>query len=282
MINPSRAVAQVVINEFSSTITNDDWVEIYNTSDQPVNLIEYSLVDGSTSGNTKSFVCTLTAKGFTVVLWSDFLNKDGDIIKLRNGSNVVDCVAYGNGAGQKCDGKDGVDIPLLSSGEFGKRVTDGLGSWDKSSVNTKDGPNDGSQKDPSLICLAPTPIPTPTITSTPTQTPTTTPTSTPTRTPTPTPAPTKTSTPTPKPTQTPIESPENSRSTSPGSVLGLANRSADPTLTPKPVVSPSAERVQGKSMIIGIIFIGAGLLLVVGSIYTAIKTSKSSHLQNDI
>src|SRR4030042_5593667 len=74
---PEKVLAQVVINEFSSATSDDDWVELYNNSGQSVDLSEYSLIDGSSSGNTKTFSCILAPGGFWVVDWSNKLNNDG-------------------------------------------------------------------------------------------------------------------------------------------------------------------------------------------------------------
>ena len=73
--------AEVVINEFSSAISSEDWVELYNNSDAPINLLLYTLYDGST--NTKNFSCLLTPKGFTIINWNNTLNNDGDLIILK-------------------------------------------------------------------------------------------------------------------------------------------------------------------------------------------------------
>src|SRR3989344_499625 len=164
--------AEVVINEFSSAISSEDWVELYNNSDAPINLLLYTLYDGST--NTKNFSCLLTPKGFTIINWNNTVNNDGDLIILKNENNTVDCVSYGDGAGKKCEGKNEIDLKKLEPGEFGARLIDGLGSWKVINNSTKDGPNDGSQKNSDATCINPTPtsLPIPSFLTTTTLTPT--------------------------------------------------------------------------------------------------------------
>ncbi|MDP1614715.1 MAG: lamin tail domain-containing protein, partial [Methylococcales bacterium] len=159
-----------IINEFSSAVSNSDWVELYNNSDSFINLSDYSLSDGST--NTKNFSCILAPYGFLTVDWNNTLNNSGDIIYLKKSDGMVDCVSYGDGAGNKCEGKDTADLEKLVADESGARTVDGGSLWIKTTNITKDGPNDGSQKSPEAICLAPssTPVPSPTWTITPTPT----------------------------------------------------------------------------------------------------------------
>ena len=77
--------AQVVINEFYS-YGDTDWVEIYNTGDESIDLSSYILHDnlGPDSNNKRTFSCILSAHGFTIMPWSDRLNNGGDIIYLKN------------------------------------------------------------------------------------------------------------------------------------------------------------------------------------------------------
>ncbi|MDP2720791.1 MAG: lamin tail domain-containing protein, partial [bacterium] len=153
-------LAQVKINEFSSA-TSSDWVEFYNNSDEKINLTTYTLVDGSTSGNPKTFSCSLEPKGFWVVDWSSNLNNSGDIIKLKNGDQVVDCVTYGNWTSSFCEGQTQATLPEIKKNEFGARSEDGAESWKVVSINTKNSPNNGAAKDPAATCLAPSPSPSP-------------------------------------------------------------------------------------------------------------------------
>ncbi|MFH2061447.1 MAG: lamin tail domain-containing protein [Candidatus Beckwithbacteria bacterium] len=158
----SPLFAQVKINEFSSE-SSSDWVELYNNSDDEVDLTTYTLTDGSASGNTKSFTCILAPRGFYVVDWSSKLNNDGDIIKLQNDNRVIDCVTYGNGADKLCEGQTEVNLSKMNEGEFGARTEDGIGIWQIKNTNTKDGPNDGSQKNPEAGCFVSSPSPEPSL-----------------------------------------------------------------------------------------------------------------------
>lgn len=154
--------AQVKINEFSpNSESGSDWVELYNNSDQKIDLTTYTLVDGSTSGNPKNFSCSLEPKGFWAVDWSSNLNNGGDIIKLKNGDQVVDCVTYGNWTTSFCEGQTQVTLPEIKENEFGARNEDGVESWRVVSLNTKDYPNNGAAKNPTATCLTPSPSPSP-------------------------------------------------------------------------------------------------------------------------
>ncbi|MCX6816817.1 MAG: lamin tail domain-containing protein [Candidatus Beckwithbacteria bacterium] len=196
LITPNKILGQIRINEFSSD-TSSDWVEIYNDSDNSVDLSEYSLVDGSTSGNPKSFNCILAAKGWTVTEWSNKLNHDGDIIKLKSGENVTDCVSYGNWTEQFCSEATQVTLAEIKGNEVGARNPDGNGTWIVTTTVTKDGPNGGGQKDSNLGCFMPSPSPAPS--PSPSSTPSPSPEPSPSRSPSPTPLPSKSPSPKPSP-----------------------------------------------------------------------------------
>ena len=124
------------------------------------------------------------------------------------------------------------------------------------------------------------PDPTPTATPQPTQTPTSTPskTSTPIPTKTPTPTPSKTPTSKPSPTAT-TETIDEDFSSDSGEVLGMETATNSPS--PSTDVSGSNDP-ENKNMIIATIFVVLGTLLIGGSVYWVIKTSKSERTQNDI
>ena len=258
---PTIANAQIVINEFSSATSDDDWVEIYNTTTSYVDLSTYVLQD--VAGNTKGFSCILAPNGFNVVPWSNRLNLAGDTVKLLNGTTVVNCVAYGDGARQKCEDKENVDIDGLGSGEFGTRSVDGSGSWIKSAVNTKDGPNDGGSKNPNAICSVPTPTPTPI----------------PTPTPTPTPIPTKTPTPTPTKPPTPKPSPKEevvfeSQTSNNDQILGLREQ----LKTQEPEEKEEGSKKKFPILPVILIIVGVGFMGFAG--YTSFKKMKSEGYNN--
>ncbi|HUW22098.1 MAG TPA: lamin tail domain-containing protein [Candidatus Bathyarchaeia archaeon] len=159
IFSTGQVSAQIILNEFSAT-TSDDWVEVYNSSTEAVNLSEYILVD-SIDGVKQFSACLLLAGGFLAVDWSNRLNNGGDQIKLKKDGVVVDCVAYKEGPA--CGGKD-IDLPELESGQYGVREPEGSGNWVRKSTDTK---ADNSQ----CLVYSPTPSPTPPPTLTPTPTP---------------------------------------------------------------------------------------------------------------
>lgn len=165
LLSATSVSAQVKINEFSSATSNNDWVEIYNDSDEVIDLSTYSLTDGSPSGNQKNFSCHLAAHGFWVSDWGGSLNNDGDIIKLNNNGQIVDCVTYGDWKNPLCDGQTEATLPKLTIKddieELGARNKDGSNPWQVNSFNTKDAPNDRGIKNSSATCLSPSPSPNP-------------------------------------------------------------------------------------------------------------------------
>src|SRR5690349_3388341 len=85
---PKSADAALFINEFSSR-TGPDWVEIYNSGPDNVDLGDYTVKDAST--NTKPLSGSLSSGAFTTIDWDDNLNNSGDTIKLTldsDGSTV--------------------------------------------------------------------------------------------------------------------------------------------------------------------------------------------------
>lgn len=87
---------QVVVNEFNSYDNGGDWVELYNTTDQPVDLTGWKLKDST--GNEKDVGGTVTSRGFVVVDFSNWLNRAGDTIQLLNSTGgAVDYISYDTG-----------------------------------------------------------------------------------------------------------------------------------------------------------------------------------------
>lgn len=171
---PRAVFAQVVINEFY-TPTSDDWVELYNTSDDPLDISGWSLSDNTSSiGTIKE--ATISGKGFFIVEVGRRLNKDKDEVHLFDSlSEEKDFWSYAD--------------EVSSDVSFG-RMPDG-GSWGICQTLTKEETNS---------CILPTSTPTPMVAPEPTPTPTpksSTPTPTP-KTPTPTPT-IKIGSPTPTP-----------------------------------------------------------------------------------
>lgn len=114
--SPTKA-GNVVINELvadpqmdynNDSIINrfDEWLELYNNSNKPIDLTGWTIEDNSGSTYGSGFGDT-TLDGLTI-LASDFLilerrtdfnfglNDSGDVIILKNGINEVDRVTYGS------------------------------------------------------------------------------------------------------------------------------------------------------------------------------------------
>lgn len=192
-LSDSSVYAGLFINEFSSdtegTIADPDWVELYNSGPESVDLSLYRLRD-STTTNKLDLSAVLEPNSFRAFDWSNKLNKSGDIIKLlliSNESNLIDQVSYGD---------SGIDVNVPASGQSAGRKTDGESALIVFSFPSKESSNNSSTPAPS-----PTNTPTPTFTPTPSPKPTSTP--KPTATPKPTSTPKPTATPKPLPTEKP-------------------------------------------------------------------------------
>lgn len=88
----------VKINEIYSnptTSTEKEWVEIYNSSTSTIDLIGWTLFDGT--GVIASPTTTINSSSFYAIEWSGSkLNNDGDIIVLKNPQGgIVDQVCFG-------------------------------------------------------------------------------------------------------------------------------------------------------------------------------------------
>jgi len=239
--------AQVVINEFSSDTSNDDWIEIYNISSSEVNLLGWAIKD-TASSSIREFSGERIPSGTSCIQpASNRLNNDGDRIQLFNGSSQIDCVAYGDGNGSFCG--SAADITVPASGQTASRVPDGTGGWVL-----------GSSTKSTILCESLIPAPTATPTNSPTASPTASV----------SPAPTPTKTPTPKPTTktTPIALSDDSPPPANSEVLGLRGGLA--TLSPESQVGGST--TQNSSPFLPWFFIipGVGLIL-----YTSFRLFKN-------
>lgn len=93
---PNQSYAQLGICKFSFFSTSDQ-VNICNNSNQQINLADYSIWDKA--GNNKKLSkdkCFLPAQDYISINFSNYLNKLGDYILLKEGDNSIDCVGYGN------------------------------------------------------------------------------------------------------------------------------------------------------------------------------------------
>lgn len=171
------ASGTVVINEFSAvtagTTVDPDWVELYNQTDDPLDLNNWILRDSTETNkvNLNGWICP---NGFRKFNFSNRLNNGGDTIRLVNSlDSLEDSVTYFSDM-----------IPQHASGQSTSRIPDGSTTW---VVLTQPTPQD-EECNPST---------TPTLTLTPTNTPTETPSPTPSATPTLLPSPTPTASPEP-------------------------------------------------------------------------------------
>ncbi|HUQ85166.1 MAG TPA: lamin tail domain-containing protein [Candidatus Limnocylindrales bacterium] len=260
-ISTGTVFADLFINEFSSASSNDDWIEIFNSSSDDIDLSAFRIRD-DTESNKLDLDGTLSAGGFKVFSWSNKLNNSGDTIKLvlkSDESIIKNQVAYGD------KGSDVIaPIGIQSAG----RISNGSNQWIIFANSSKETGNAES---------SPAPTPTSTPNPIPTKTPTPTKAPTPTRVPTPTKTPIKTAsgsiyhnTTTTSPTVKPnsinpaTKSPKKSVSISavPTSILGMKTKSVSKNELKnanKKLLIDSANKNNSTN---GLIFAIAGLLAI--------------------
>lgn len=123
----------VVINEFSSG-TSMDWVELYNTTESPVDVTNWVLRDSTSNNQKAKLTGTIAAHGFLSVDFAGYLN-DGsaDTVRLFDDTDttLIDSVHYGNGG----------DVAIPSSTQFAARTTDGAETWELRAASTRDATN---------------------------------------------------------------------------------------------------------------------------------------------
>lgn len=90
--------SDVVINELVSDPVDDEkeWVELYNRTEQEIDLANWSLEDGTET--KKNLSGKISSKGFMVIENLNFLlNNSGDIVILKSpNGDLIDKVTYGN------------------------------------------------------------------------------------------------------------------------------------------------------------------------------------------
>jgi len=235
-IFPSNALALVMINEFSPA-SSPEWVELYNSSSEPVDLTGWFLEDAT--NHKENLNGTLPANGYFVFERSSgwLNNSGGDVIYLKNtSSEAIDSIPYG----------ESTLLEIPTSDKSIARIPNGSSSIYSKIIWTKNSENQFS---------------TPTPESTPTEEPTLTPTSTPTKTSTPTPTKTATATPTktatakPTTTATPEETPiEESEAKNDINITG-----ADVKIETSPEGIVAGASVTKKSPLLSIFFIISGV-----------------------
>lgn len=253
--------AALYINEFSSGTSDSDWVEIYNSDSNSVDLSLYLLRD-STATNKLDLSGSIGANGFATFEWSNRLNNPGDTIKilLNTDESLIDQVVYGEG---------GLQAPQDT--QTAGRNPDGSSNIVLLSSSTKGASNNTASPVPTAT-LTPTKSPTPTHTPTPTKSPTPTPTIKPTSTPTPIILLSSDKTPTPKPTsvsltQNPITTNTQVSQNINSDVLGSSTGNIAPTIKDVKkdvkVASVNSNNLIGKVFILlGVIFLSlCGIVL---------------------
>ncbi len=194
-VTNSFASTDILLNEFSA-LSDPDWVEIYNTSSETINIDGWVIRDSTQTNkiNLSGYICPNSFRKFD---FSNRLNNDGDTIKIldsESSTTPINEITYFSST-----------IPEHQSGQSTSRQSPGSDNWQ---VLTNPSP----QNDESCF-----PQPTPEPTSEPTPTPSPTPTS-----------PSGAPTPTPSPKATPKSSPTATKSAPPRAspqVLGEQERS---------------------------------------------------------
>lgn len=82
----------IVINEFASS-NETEWVELYNKGSTDINLSGWTMEDAG--NNIKHLTGVISANGYEVFTYSNWLNNGGDVIFLNSTSDEVDYVGYG-------------------------------------------------------------------------------------------------------------------------------------------------------------------------------------------
>lgn len=186
-------IAQVKINEFSSDTS--DWIEIFSTSAETIDLTNYRLRD-STDSNKKDLSGSLLPGNFLSISFSNYLNKDTDSIKLIVVSGgvetIIDEVAYG--------GQDNICAP--NSVQSIGRKPDGTGGFVRFSSQTQGVSNTAAEE--------PCPLPSPSPAASPNPSPSPSPAAQASPSPIPSPIASKAPSPSPKASASPSPAPEPS------------------------------------------------------------------------
>lgn len=134
--------SDILINEFYTHTTDNDWIELYNTTDNPIDLTGWYLQDETSKMETLN-EASFSAKSFLLVNVGNRLNNGGDTVKLFNSSSdLKDSWSYSQDPGDNiCFG----------------RSADG-GAWHRLSPCTQGGSNNSS----SIVDPSPSPSPSPT------------------------------------------------------------------------------------------------------------------------
>jgi len=180
------AISDIVINEFSA-LSDPDWVEIYNSSSQAVNIDGWIIRDSTEANKIElsGYICSNSYRKFD---FSNRLNNSGDTIRLlesESSSSPLDDLVYFSSS-----------IPQHQEGQSTGREPQGSSTWQVFSTPT---PNNDQSCTPS----SPTPDPSPSSSKSPSPSLTTTTTATASAKKSPSPTPKKSPSPTPAPSKSP-------------------------------------------------------------------------------
>ena len=102
IVNPKYKLGDIVINEFVSDPEDgeEEWVELYNNTDNKIDLNNWKIKDGSGSVTKLSGIIQ---KYFVLKNPKGNLNNKGDIIKLYFKNKLIDKVFYGTFNNEKSD-----------------------------------------------------------------------------------------------------------------------------------------------------------------------------------
>lgn len=132
---PVTVSAELKINEiYPSPESGDEWVEIFNNSEQPIELKEYTLLDKS--GKKLLFMSQeILPKQYVTATSDQVLNNSGDTVLLLKGTLQVDIATYS---------------AILSSTQSFSRCTAESDTWQVTNNITKNAINNP--------CITPTPL----------------------------------------------------------------------------------------------------------------------------
>ena len=240
LITPSPILASVLINEISPN-SGDDWVELYNTDGNSVDISGWILDDSGTSSDMLTIPqeSTMSAQGFKLFYVGNRLNQDGDTVTLLNSNrSQQDSQNYGSG---------------IDNGKSLGRYGDGSSNW-----QTLQNPTPGSSNSSGNPLTNPSPSPSPSPDPSPSPSPSQAPTSalaTPTPKPSsPKPSPTKKPSPSPSPSEDEESPPPTPR------VLGKTDESS-----PSPSPQPKKSFQLTKGAIVSYSLVGSGLLFLLAA-----------------
>ena len=230
-IQPSPASGVIVINEvaWAGTLASadDEWIELYNTSESGVDLTNWTLTATDGTPNI-TLTGSVSAKGYFLLerssddtvknitadqIYSGALGNTGESLELKNASSqLVDTANSDSGVWPAGDNTARKSMERVNPNQAGS--DDNWATNDGVTINGIDATDNnilGTPKNQNSVYQGTTPSPTPTgvVTPTPTSIPSATPTQSASPSPTSIPSPTLTSTPTPtsQPTLTPTPHP---------------------------------------------------------------------------